>query len=123
MPKPWETAPQTLELDGLTWVELHRASDLSGMGIRRIREKIERKAIRARGEGGFHYVSEPTVARLKTEAGATKRKKPKLSYSYEWQATTRAPRLGLHATREVQDVLPMSSGRAGKGWVGGKSGD
>jgi hypothetical protein len=93
------------------------------MGIRRIREKIERKAIRAREEGSFIYVSEPTVARLKAEARVTKRQKPKLSYNYEWELTTRAPRIGPHAAREVQDVLPMSSGRAGKGWVGGKSDD
>lgn len=123
MRKPWEAAPQTLELDGLTWVELHRASDLSGMGIRRIHEKIERNALRAREEGGFLYVSKPTVARLKGEARTTKRQKPKLSYSYKRELTTRAPHDGPHAAREVQDVLPMSSGRAGKGWIGGNSGD
>jgi len=123
MSENWKTAAESITHCGVPWVEIHRASKLSKVGVTALREMIARKAVRAHEESGTIYLPQSTVVRLKQNA-ASLRTNPqrKLGYRSTTEAN-RANRPGPHAAREVQDVLPMSSGRAGKGWIGGNSGD
>lgn len=120
MREAWKLAPRTLTLDGLLWVEIHRASALSRTGVRALKKMIAEDAIRSRSVAGVIYIPNSAVLRLREHAEySNPRPRDKLRYRYKWEPR-RSPRTGPHAGREVQDVLPISSGRSGKGWSGPK---
>ena len=122
MRETWKLAPKAVYLNRIKWIEIHRASTLARCGLRELRSMVAGEEVQSTEIDETLYVPESAVLRLREKAEyANPRPRDKLRYSYKGPPTG-PTRIGpLSTARETQDVLPMSSGRAGKGWVGGKS--
>lgn len=106
---------ETIEQDGVSWIELKQAAKHSKTKAGIICEAIEAGSIEATQLEGKTYIPLSAAKRLKREA-ATMAKVKKLNGQRKLPP---ARSLGV-LVKDAQDVLPVSSGRAGRGWVGGK---
>lgn len=109
--------PRTIRRDDIEWIEIGRAAKFSRTKAVAIGAQITAGTIRSHVEGGLTYIPISSAHRLKRETGAMLSVKRKAGKS---DLSEPPGRPGPHAARERQDVLPMSSGRAGTGWLGQK---
>lgn len=108
--------PETIERDGVEWLEIGQAAKLSRTKAAVIREAVDAGSIPSIEAEGRHYIPMGAANRLKRET-AFMRSLERKSRIGDTLGT--GGRQGpLSAPREKQDVLPMSSGRTGRGWKG-----
>lgn len=105
-----------MEHDGISWIEIGAAARHSRTKAVLIGPYIEAGEIPSLLQDGRTYIPLTAANRLKREA-ATMAMVKRLNRK---RALPPARNPGV-LTKEVQDVLPMSSGRAGRGWLGQKS--
>lgn len=108
-------ADDRIERDGIVWIEIGQAARLSRTKAAAIRVQIEAGTIPATLFGARLHIPLTAANRLKREA-ATMAKVRRLNTERKLPPARNPGVL----TKEVQDVLPMSSGRAGRGWRGQK---
>ena len=105
--------PETRDHDGITWIEIKRAAKHSRTKAVSIAAAIEAGAVPSLELDGNIYIPMSAANRLKREDG-TMAKVRKLN-------RVRRPLPGKNPgllTKEKQEVLPISSGRGGRGWSG-----
>jgi hypothetical protein len=108
--------PETRSHDGVSWIEIKQAAKHSRTKAVIIAQAIEAGSIPSLEIEGKTYIPFSAANRLKREA-ATMAKVRRLNRSRQ-PLPARNPGV---LSKEGQDVLPMSSGRAGRGWAGKKS--
>jgi hypothetical protein len=109
--------PETWEQDGIWWIELKQAAKYSRTKATLIEQSIERGAIPVLEQDGKQMIPMTAANRLKRETSFERsvRRKTRVGDTLP-PGGGRAGPLSTH--REKQDVLPMSSGRKGRGWIG-----
>jgi hypothetical protein len=108
---------QTLHVEGVDWIEIGQAAKLSRTKAVVIREQISAGSIPCLISEDRTYIPRTTANRLKRETG-TMLKVKKMNKSDKLPP---ARRFGV-LVRDTQDVLPISSGRTGRGWLGQEKG-
>ncbi len=109
--------PQTLEQNGISWVEIKQAAKQSRTKATVIGEAIASGSLRSLESKGQTYIPLTAANRLKREA-ATMAKVRKLNRERKLPP---ASDFGV-LVKDTREVLPMSSGRGGRGWLGQRKG-
>lgn len=106
--------PVEVEREGIVWIAVGSAARRCGVLMAELRRMAEAGEVLSWDDGGTLRIARSAVMRLKRENAAMRAVK-KLN-----AAPMGAPgRVGPHsAHREHQPVLPMTSGRGGRGWMG-----
>lgn len=102
---------EPIDRDGATWVEIGQAASLSRTKAVIIGEQIEAGKIASLSIEGRTYIPLTAANRLKREAATM----AKVKRQNRKRKLPPAHNYGV-LTKEKQDVLPMSSGRRGRGW-------
>jgi hypothetical protein len=108
--------PETINRDDVDWIEIGRAAKLSRTKAANIREAVDAESIPSIEVDGKHFIPLTAANRLKREAAFMRSVERTSKIGDTLGERTRPGPLSAH--REKQDVLPMSSGRAGWGWKG-----
>lgn len=116
MPRKGEKRPDKVEQEGITWIYIGAAARHSRVKATEIQNLIEGGKVQSAEIEDRTFIPFSAANRLKREAAtmaAVKRlnaiPNPPPAHNY-----------GVHTPRTDQDVLPMSSGRRGRGWAGQK---
>ena len=104
---------EPIERDGISWIEIGLAAKRSRTKAVAIREDIEAGRIACRVEDGKTFIPLGAANRLKREAGLM----TQVANANKKRVLPPANRPGV-LTKEKQEVLPMTSGRKGRGWIG-----
>lgn len=104
--------------DGIRWLEIGRAARHSRTKIVDIRLAIEAGTIAMLDRDGRTWIPLSVANRLKRETQTMLSLKRRNRIGDTLPPAGSRP--GPQAARETQEVLPMSSGRGGYGWQGGK---
>jgi hypothetical protein len=104
---------QTLNNEGVEWIEIGQAAKLSRTKAVAIRGQISAGSIPCLLRDGKTYIPLTAANRLKRENG-TMLKVRRLNKAKKLPP---ARHFGV-LVKNTQDVLPISSGRAGRGWLG-----
>ena len=112
------TPAATIRRNDVEWIEIGAAARFSRTKKLVIQASIDAETLDALVENGKVYIRMSAAHRLKRETGALLlvKRRNRVGDTIP-PANSRA---GPHAARERQDVLPMSSGRSGQGWLGQK---
>jgi hypothetical protein len=113
-PKP----PVTLRRHDIEWIEIGAAARFSRTKRIAIGAAITAGTLDVLAEQGKIFIRMSAAHRLKRESGAMRATERNSAIGDMVPAAN--IRRGPHAARERQDVLPMSSGRSGRGWLGQK---
>lgn len=118
--------PETIEHGGQQWVEISRAAKFTRVKAVLIEQHARdgQFALLERDDGMFIPLG--AANRLKRETAAIRAidRQTRSERMGLKGKTNPQPRVGpISAHREKQDPLPMSSGRAGRGWLGHGGGD
>jgi hypothetical protein len=104
---------QTLQHEGIEWIELGQAAKLSRTKAVVISEQIAAASICCHVQEGRTYIPLTTANRLKRET-ATMLKVKRLN-----KAKKLPPGRNFGVlVKDTHDVLPISNGRADRGWLG-----
>ena len=105
-----------IEQDGIRWIEIGQAARMSRTKAAVIRDAVGAGSIPSIHLDGKTLIPLTAANRLKREASLM------ISVQRKTRIGDTLPpagaRPGPHAAREKQDVLPISSGREGRGWKG-----
>jgi hypothetical protein len=104
-----------VEHEGVTWIEIGAAARLSKVKAAAMGDEIAAGKIQSHNEAEWTYIPLSAANRLKREAGLM----AKVKRLNKKRTLPPARNPGLH-TDQTQDVLPISSGRSGRGWLGQK---
>ena len=105
-----------IERDGIDWIEIKQAAKLSRTKAAIIGEMIEAGTIPSIAIDGKTYIPLGAANRLKRETAFMRSVNRKTRIGDTLPQSGRTGPSSAH--REKQDVLPMSSGRASRGWKG-----
>lgn len=105
--------PPTLTRDGLEWIEIKTAAKFSRTKTAVIQEQVDRGSILSISIDGRTHIALSAAMRLKSEA-KTMAEVKRLNRK---RVLRPARNFGM-LVKDTQDVLPMSSGRGGRGWLG-----
>jgi hypothetical protein len=106
---------ETIDRNGIAWIEIGRAAKLCRTKATTIGEAIETGSIASHQEAGKTFIPQTAANRLKREAALMVRVKR----MNQKRVLPPAHNYGV-LSKGTQDVLPMSSGRGGVGWLGQK---
>jgi predicted DNA-binding protein len=106
-------ANEIMERDGIIWVEIGKAAKLSRTKAAIIRDAIEAGSILSVREDESTFIPATAVKRFQRES----RLMAQVQRMNRKRELPPAGRYGLQSD-QTQDVLPMSSGRGGRGWKG-----
>lgn len=108
--------PETLEMDNVRWIELKQAAKFSRTKAALIAEAVEAGSILVLHHRGKTYIPMTVANRLKRETAFMRSVERTSQIGDTLPPGNRQGPLSSH--REKQEVLPMSSGRKGRGWLG-----
>ncbi len=113
--------PDTIEHDGRRWIEVRNAAKLSRMKAALIEEQACAGAFDLLERDGQRFILVSAANRLKRETATLRSVERKTRIG---DAVVAPGRIGpISAHREKQDVLPISGGREGQGWLGQRKRD
>ncbi|OYY89623.1 MAG: hypothetical protein B7Y45_11485 [Sphingomonas sp. 28-66-16] len=110
----------SIEINRIIWVRIGKAAQRSGVGVRKLRQLIDDRAIRSLQHDDELWIPESTILRLRRDRAATIPNANRKLGAYGRPAESRD---GPLSKAKDQQVLPMSSGREGQGWLGQKKRD
>lgn len=106
--------PSIVEIDGIRWIEINRAAKFSATKATLIAKSIEDGSIDSEKIDGKIHIHLGVAQRLRREARTMMAVRKLAKTAPKSSATGRVGVLSAH--REKQSLLPMSSGRKGRGW-------